>query len=74
MEKTVEKILAYLRANPTATQRDVAAAVGLSSRGVEWNLRNLKADGLLRREGSDRKGTWVVVEEPSSTNRKGHAQ
>lgn len=74
VEKTVEKILAYLRANPTATQRDVAVAVGLSSRGVEWNLRNLKADGLLRREGSARKGTWVVVEGTSTTNRKGHAQ
>ena len=60
VEKTVEKILAYLRANPAATQREIAAAVGLSARGVEWNLKNLKAAGLLRREGSDRKGTWVV--------------
>lgn len=64
VENTVEKILAHLRTNPAATQREIAAAVGLSARGVEWNLKNLKAAGRLRREGSDRKGTWVVQTAP----------
>ena len=63
VENTVEKILAHLRTNPAATQREIAAAVGLSARGVEWNLKNLKAAGRLRREGSDRKGAWVVLAE-----------
>ena len=60
-EKGGEKILPFLRKRPTATQNEIAVAVGLSVKGVEKNLKNLKAAGLLRREGSDRKGAWVVL-------------
>ena len=60
-EKGGEKILSFLRKRPTATQNEIAVAVGLSVKGVEKNLKNLKAAGLLRREGSDRKGAWVVL-------------
>ncbi len=62
MEKTVEKILQLLRDNPHLTQSGLAAATGLTRRGVEWNLRQLKAAGRLRRVGPDKGGHWEVVQ------------
>ena len=40
----------------------VAAVTGLSLRGVEWNMAKLKDEGKIRRLGSDKKGTWEIVE------------
>lgn len=59
-EKTVEKILNLLRANPRLTQRELAAQTGLSRRGIEWNLKELKEHGRLRRIGPDKGGYWEV--------------
>jgi ATP-dependent DNA helicase RecG len=36
------------------------AGAGLTRRGVEWNLRKLKEDGIIRRIGSDRGGYWEI--------------
>lgn len=60
VEKTVEKILGLIKANPKITQKELMAGTGLTRRGVEWNLRKLKDDGAIRRVGSDRSGHWDV--------------
>jgi ATP-dependent DNA helicase RecG len=56
------KILSVLRRNPNATRKDIVAVTGLTDDGVKWNLRKLKAAGLLRRIGPDKGGHWEVVE------------
>lgn len=61
VEKSVEKIVAFLRHEPTATQNEIAATIGLSRRGVEKNLKNLKAAGRIRRIGPDKGGHWEVL-------------
>lgn len=60
MEKTVEKILALLRENPAITQREIAKKTGLNRSGAEWNLRQLKERGRIRRLGPDKGGRWEV--------------
>jgi len=60
-EKTGEKILRYLAENPAATQNDIVAVIGISVKGVEWNLKTLKESGRLRRVGPDKGGHWEVV-------------
>jgi len=60
VEKTVEKILGAIRANPRITTNELAAVAGLGRRGVEWNLKELKSKGILRRVGPDRGGSWEV--------------
>jgi ATP-dependent DNA helicase RecG len=60
--KTVEKILALLRSKPRLTQADLVMATGLSRRGVEWNLKELKKNGRIRRIGPDKGGAWEVLE------------
>ena len=61
-QKTALKILSVLRRNPNATRKDIVAVTGLTDDGVKWNLRKLKAAGLLRRIGPDKGGHWEVVE------------
>jgi len=60
-EKSKEKILGYLSENPDATTSDLIEITGLSTSGVEKNIRELKAVGRLRRVGSDKGGHWEVV-------------
>jgi len=47
--KSSEKLLAFLAKNNTASAREAAAALGISSRAVEKHLTALKAKGLLKR-------------------------
>jgi predicted HTH transcriptional regulator len=57
-EKTREKILAAIAGNPHITTAQLAEATHLSAKGVEWNLRNLREEGKIRRTGADRGGRW----------------
>ena len=61
-EKTKEKLLALLRENPRSTTSELAVALGVSQSGVEWQIRRLKADGILTRVGPDKGGRWEVEE------------
>ena len=60
-EKSREKILRLLRFYPKMTTKTLAEETGISIKAVEKHLARLKKDGLLKREGSDRGGTWVVI-------------
>lgn len=57
-----EKILEAIKENAKITQRQLAAVTELSLRGVEWNMAKLKNEGKIKRLGSDKKGTWEIVE------------
>ena len=57
----MEKILKFLEANPSATQEEIVSVTGLSRRGVEWNLKELKKSGRIRRVGPDKGGHWEVI-------------
>lgn len=57
-----EKILDAIKENAKITQKQLAAVTGLSLRGVEWNMAKLKNEGKIKRLGSDKKGTWEIVE------------
>ena len=59
--KTLGKILAAIKANPAVTVQELMKLLGLSDSGVEWNLRKLKAAGLLKRVGSTKGGHWEVL-------------
>lgn len=56
-----DQILAELRANPQVTIAELARLLNLSDSGVEYNLRQLRQDGRIRREGSTKAGRWVVL-------------
>lgn len=58
---TREKILEVIKANPEITTQELATSLLLSVKGVEWNLKGLKAAGLLKRIGADKGGHWEVI-------------
>jgi ATP-dependent DNA helicase RecG len=60
-EKTSEKLLALISGNANVSARELADAVGLTSRAVEMQLRSLRSAGRLRRIGPDKGGHWEVV-------------
>ena len=60
--KSVVKILGLLKEFPEITRERLAAEVGLSVRGVEKNLAQLKSEGRIRRIGGRKGGRWEVVQ------------
>ena len=62
VEKTVEKILNLIKENPKVTQMELSAKTGLTRRGIEWNLKQLKQVGKLKRIGPDKGGSWEIVD------------
>ena len=59
--KSVVKILDLLKQYPDITRERLAREVGLSVRGVEKNLAQLKSAGKIVRVGGRKGGHWEVV-------------
>ena len=60
-EKTREKILLLMKVSPKITTSQMAEKLGISPKGVEWQISKLKADGSIRRIGPDNGGYWKVI-------------
>lgn len=63
-EKTVqtrEKIISIIKDNPSVTTTELAQTLGLSDKGVEWQLKQLKKSSMIRRVGPDKGGHWEIV-------------
>ena len=39
----------------------VAEIIGITPKAVEKHLAKLKAEGLIKREGPDKGGSWIVL-------------
>ena len=59
--ETKEKIIELLRNNPYITQKEMRELLGLSQGGIEYQIRNLKQDSVIKRVGGDRGGHWEIV-------------
>ena len=59
-EKTRDKILELIRVDPGISMESIATSLGLTRKGVEWQVRKLKQSGLLRRVGPDKGGYWEL--------------
>ena len=57
-----EKILQLLKAHPEYSAKKLAEAIGITEKGVEKQLAKLKAEGLIKRDGPDKGGSWIVLE------------
>jgi ATP-dependent DNA helicase RecG len=60
-EKTRDKILGLIRADAGISMEAMALSLGLTRKGVEWQVRKLKQSGLLRRVGADKGGHWEIL-------------
>ncbi len=64
--KTRVKILDAIRYNPRITVPELCAVVNLTQKGIEWNIKKLKSEGLLRRVGPAKGGHWELSKTPSN--------
>ena len=60
-EKITEKIIRLMRENPQITNKELAAACGITEDGVYWNTKKLKKNNIIRRVGGDKGGHWEVL-------------
>ena len=66
VDKTVDKtneeiILDAIRANPGITQQKLIEITGLTRRGVEWNMKKLKEESVIKRVGGKKYGYWKIL-------------
>ena len=57
-----ERVLGYLRADRHMTAAKIAKDLDMSARQIERMLADLKAKGIIRREGANRNGCWIIVD------------
>ena len=57
---SAEAIKELIKENPEITISEMSEALALTKRQVERKINKLKAEGVLRREGSTKKGVWVI--------------
>ena len=60
--KTRVKIIALLKEDKYITNQELADALGLSIKGIEWQMKKLKESGVIQRVGSAKGGYWEVVD------------
>jgi ATP-dependent DNA helicase RecG len=58
--QTQEKITAIMRSKPTISAKAIAEEIGITTRGVEKSIRELKKAGSIERIGSAKGGHWAV--------------
>ena len=62
-EGTDAQILTLIATDPTITTARLADEIGISRKGIEWQIRRLKSAGRLERVGPDKGGRWRVTDE-----------
>ena len=62
-EKTREKIFELIRNNPDITTAQLAELTGLTPKGIEWQIAQLKKNGSLKRIGPDKGGHWKIKDD-----------
>ena len=58
---TQTSVYELIKHNPNATHADLAQSFYINTRTVERTTKSLRELGLIRREGSDKSGYWVVI-------------
>jgi ATP-dependent DNA helicase RecG len=57
------EILDWMEKHPGATLQEVASSTGKTSYAIKTAVKNLQETGILIREGSKKKGRWIVMGE-----------
>lgn len=56
-----DKILFIMKSNPSITAEQIATEIKeITVDGVWYHIRQLKDRGIITREGSTKKGKWIV--------------
>ena len=56
-----QKILDIIKEVPTITGKQMSATLSVSQRTIERDLSALQKLGVLKREGKDNDGVWIII-------------
>ena len=62
--RTAQSILDLVISDGSISQDKMAEKIGVSKRAIEMQIANLKAKGMLVREGADHGGYWRIIVKP----------
>jgi len=60
-ETTQEKILNLIKKNPSITQTEMAQILNLTRDGISYNIKILKDNKIIERQGSTKSGIWKIL-------------
>ena len=60
LTKRQEKILIFIKESPTITGRQMSETLSVSQRTIERDLSALQKMGILKHEGKDNDGVWII--------------
>ena len=55
-------MIALIAENPTITQAKLAKELDVTIRTIKRRLSKLQEEGIVRREGTNRNGSWIIEE------------
>ena len=58
---TAQRILSALESNPQITIAQMTADTGIAKRTIQRYLSEFQAAGILKRDGSDISGVWIII-------------
>ncbi|MDR2811200.1 MAG: winged helix-turn-helix transcriptional regulator [Tannerellaceae bacterium] len=61
--KTVDKILELISKDNAISITQLSTATNITRSTVQKHIENLKDKGIIRREGADKGGKWVIIEQ-----------
>ena len=68
--KTRVKIISLIKENPSITIQELAERIGLTVKGIEWNIKKLQEKGKLKRIGPAKGGYWKIIPDTQQTTQK----
>jgi ATP-dependent DNA helicase RecG len=63
LTKNQLKIIENITYNPFITSKELSQIIGITSDNILVNISKLKKQGIIRREGADKGGKWVIINE-----------
>ena len=60
-EKTREKILRLILEDTSISIKEMSNRIGITQKGIEWQIMSLKKDGILERIGPAKGGHWKII-------------
>jgi len=61
LSNTKKRIINMICDDKTVTVDAMAASIGLTTRAIEKNIKQLKEDGIVERKNGDRGGYWEII-------------
>ena len=59
----IQAILGAIKVDAKVTTAEIAMQLGVSSRAVEKRIRKLRENGVIRRVGPNKGGSWEIIDD-----------